>query len=328
MKKCTETVKPLVSIVLATHNPRMDWLKEQLISLEKQIYRPLELIILDDCSTTVSLEAIRTCAENCIHSIPYQIFQNEENIGSTKTFEKLTQLAGGEYIAYCDQDDVWHEDKIETCLETLIKSSGVLAFSDMIIIDGEGRKVADSITKVRKHHKFYSGSGLAKILLFSNFVTGCATLIKTDKAKAAIPFCPHMVHDHWLALYCSVNDDLVFIEKPLLDYRIHENNQTLMLAGVFNKSSYFHIRIEKSLEKYIWLQEHIGGSNDLNNTISQAIEWMRARKEHFYNAFKGAATIWKYRKFSYLTSIFELGAPFMWEGLFMFIIGLKKRNII
>lgn len=323
-----QSARPLVTIVMATYNPRMDWLKEQLASLESQTYRPLELVVLDDCSSKADLNEIQDCVEDCIKSIPYRIMRNEENLGSNKTFEKLTLLASGEYIAYCDQDDVWHEDKIETCFEELVKASGVMAFSDMIIINGKGEKTADSITKVRRHHKFYSGTGLSRILLFSNFVTGCTTLVKTAKAKEAIPFCPHMVHDHWLALFCSVDERLVFIQKPLIDYRIHESNQTLMMAGVKDKDSYFRIRIDEALKKFLWLKERFQGEAELSQTIEQAIEWMKARSNHFKGLHRSAATIWKYRRFSYWTSLFELMAPIFPEKVFMFIIGLKKKNIV
>ena len=328
MKECTETDKPLVSIVMATYNPRMDWLKEQLVSLNNQSYKALELLILDDCSSVVPLVAIENCVRDCITRIPFEINQNVQNLGSTMTFEKLTTLARGKYIAYCDQDDVWHRDKIEKCVEKIEASMGMLVFSDVNIIDGGGRRIADSMTKVRKHHRFQSGAGLEKVLLFSNFVTGCSMLINTDTAKEAVPFCPYMIHDHWLALFSSINGNLIFLEQPLIDYRIHENNQTLMMAGVTNKESYLKIRIEDALKKYLWYRERFRDNPELQKTITQAVEWMEARQAHFKNITKGIAIIWKYRKFSYWTSVFELIAPMLPENLFMFVIGLKKKNII
>lgn len=328
MKECTETDKPLVSIVMATYNPRMDWLREQLVSLNDQSYENIELLILDDCSSKVPFEEIRKSAEDCITRFPLEIYQNERNLRSTKTFEKLTTLARGSYIAYCDQDDVWHRDKVEACLKALEDTSGAMAFSDMVIIDEHGEKKAESITQVRKHHKFHTGEGLAEILLFSNFVTGCTVLMKTDIAKAAIPFCPYMVHDHWLALYCAVDEKLTFIDKPLIDYRIHGSNQTLMMAGVIDKDSYLKIRIEEALKKFLWLRNRFHDNKILLPTIVKVIQWMKARKIHFISISKGGMTVWRYRKFCYFTSIFELFAPILPESIFMFIIGLKKKNIV
>lgn len=346
MKECTETDKqglekpqvstddktgayhPMVSIVLATYNPRMDWLKEQLASLNNQSYESLELLILDDCSTSVSMETIEECVQACITKIPVRIFRNDVNLGSTKTFEKLTQLAEGEYIAYCDQDDIWHDDKIQCYLTALENSEASLVFSDVNIIDDAGKKIADSITKIRKHHIFQSGGGLAKILLFKNFVIGCAMMIKATRAKDAIPFCPHLVHDHWLALHSAVKGEIKFIKEPLIYYRVHEKNQTLMLSGVVDKDSYLKIRIEEALQKFLWLQDRYREDPELSQTIAQAIEWMKARRDHFKGAGKTAKTIWKYRKFSYLPSMFELIAARFPEKLFMYFIELGRKNIL
>lgn len=320
--------KPLISIVLATYNPRMDWLREQLASLEGQNYRPLELLVLDDCSTRVSLEEIRQCVKDSVKSIPYQIMQNKENLGSTKTFEKLTLLAGGEFIAYCDQDDVWHVDKIQKYLDELSHTDAIIVFSDMNIIDAWGNRIADSITKVRKRHNFQSGVGLAKTLLFRNFVTGCAMMIKAEEAKGAIPFCPYMVHDHWLALFSAVRGEIRFIRQPLVDYRIHGNNQTLILAGVIDKESYLDRRIVTPLNKFLWLKERFEDDDELSDTISQAIEWMAARRDNFTRRGSAIHGIWKYRRFSCLASLFEIACVFMPERLFRFSIALGRKNII
>lgn len=328
MKVCTEIDKPLVSIVMATYNPRMDWFKEQLISLNNQSYETLELLILDDCSPNVTIEEIAECVGACINSFPYRILQNEQNLGSTKTFEKLTLLAGGEYIAYCDQDDVWHENKIECYLSAFENSDAVLVFSDVNIIDAVGKMITDSITKIRKHHKFQSGKSLGKTLLFKNFVMGCAMMIKADKAREAIPFCPHMVHDHWLALHSAIAGEILFLNLAYVDYRVHETNQTLMLAGVVDKESYVKIRIEEALQKFIWLQQRFREDNGLSQTIVQAIEWMEARRDNFRKTGHSTRTIWKYRRFSCMTSLFEIAAPFMPEKLFGFCIALGRKNIV
>ena len=107
MSGCTETGKPLIAILMAVYEPRMDWLREQLESLEKQTYPNLKLYVRDDCSETVSFEEIERCIKEYIHSFPYEIQRNEANLGSNRTFERLTEEAEGTYFAYCDQDDVW-----------------------------------------------------------------------------------------------------------------------------------------------------------------------------------------------------------------------------
>jgi len=328
MNECTGTDKPLVSIVMAIYNPRMDWLEEQLVSLNSQSYKVLELLILDDCSTSVSLGEIKECIEACITKIPFEIYQNEQNIGSTKTFEKLTTLARGKYISYCDQDDIWHSNKIEICVNMMEASSGVFIFSDVNIINSRGEKIANSVTKIRKHHVFYYGRGVAENLLFKNFAIGCTIMISAEDAKKAIPFCPYMVHDHWLALYSALENEILFLREPYVDYRVHEINQTLVLAGVVDKKSYLEIRIEVALNKFYWLREKLKENQDLCGIVDQAIEWMTARRDNFNKQGSTIGVIWKYRRFSYLTSLFEIVASRLPEKVFLFIIALVKKNII
>ena len=91
-------------------------------------------------------------------------------------------------------------EKLKILKNEIEQTGALLVCSDMYVIDGKGHQTADSITKVRRHHVFLSGTGLADKLLFRNFVTGCTMLMRTNIAKAAISFCPYMVHDHYLAL--------------------------------------------------------------------------------------------------------------------------------
>lgn len=327
MSGCMETGKPLISILMAAYEPRLDWLREQLESLEAQTYPNLRLYIRDDCSPTVPFEEIEDCVRACIRSFPYQICRNEKNLGSNLTFERLTQEAEGECFAYCDQDDVWLPEKLAVLREEMEQTGALLACSDMFIIDGEGRRVADSITKVRRHHKFRSGSGLAEGLLISNFVTGCTMLVESSAAKAAVPFCPYMVHDHYIALYCAAGGEVRSITRPLIHYRVHGGNQTGLMAGVEDRKSYQKVRIDLPLKKLRWLLEHFPYREELSGPIEQRVLWMEARQRN-WNGGPGKKTVWKYRSFSPLSSLFEVTARWMPERLFRLAVWAAKRNCI
>lgn len=323
-----EITKPLVSIVMAVYNPKLNWFVEQLKSINNQTYKSIEIIVIDDCSTRVDFYKIKKCILKYITKFPVNIIRNDKNLGSNKTFEKLTIKASGKYIAYCDQDDIWNKNKIEAYVDKIENSTADLVFSDMNIIDGKGKFIADSITKVRKYHVFSSGRGLTPILLFSNFVAGCAMMIKSDIAKKAIPFCPYMVHDHWLALFTSREGELLFINEQLINYRIHDSNQTLMMAGVYDKETYLKQRIEVPIYKMFWLKEFFKCNEELNKLIDEHLEWLIARYKNLYGCYRNLSNIWKYRKFGYNTSIFEIFAPYMPHKIFNFVIDLKKKNIL
>lgn len=322
-----ETGKPLIAILMAVYEPNLTWLGEQLESLNRQSYPNLRLYIREDCSPTVPFEEIEKCARENVTKIPYSIVQNGKNVGSNETFARLTEEAEGALFAYCDQDDIWLPEKLSVLQEAMAKSGALLACSDMFIIDGAGKQVADSITKVRKRHRFYSGNGLAEGLLISNFVTGCTMLVRAEEAKAALPFCPYMVHDHYIALCCAGKGEIQSMNRPLIRYRLHENNQTGMLMGVKDKASYERVRIELQVQKFRWLSVYFPQKETLKKEIRQRLEWAQARKEN-WKGQGGRAALWRYRRFSPLTSLFELAAVWFPEWLFRIFVGLKKRNLI
>ena len=327
MSGCTPTGKPRISILMAVYEPRMDWLREQLLSLNEQTYPNLMLYIRDDCSPTVGYEEIQSCVQDCISAFPYTIQRNEKNLGSNGTFERLTLEAEGDYFAYCDQDDVWLPEKLAVLERELAKSGALLVCSDMHIVDQNGQKVADSITKVRKHHVFRSGKGLAEDLLIHNFVTGCTMLISVDTCKRAVPFCPYMVHDHYLALWCAEHGSIRVIKQPLIYYRVHDRNQTGLLAGVHDKASYGRIRISMVYKRLSWLKENFLCCPKTRVAIEERLYWAEARQKN-WNHCGSAAQVWKYRRFSKLTSVFEMVACHMPEWLFCKFIELGKRNIV
>lgn len=322
-----DTQLPEISILMAVYEPRMDWLRIQLNSLNAQTYPNLRLYIRDDCSPKTPFTEIQAMVAECITAFPYTLVRNEKNFGSNGTFERLTQEVEGNLFAYCDQDDEWLPEKLTVLQEEMARTGALLACSDMFVMDGNGKTVANSITKVRRHHVFRSGTGLAPKLLFYNFVTGCTMLVDAQAAKAAVPFCPYLVHDQYLALWCAERGELLSVARPLIRYRIHGGNQTVMMAGVTDKKSYGEVRIELALERLRWMNAHFPCRGETKRVIREGVEWMEARGRN-WNHRGGVGTVWKYRAFSPLTSLFELAAPWLPERVFLFLIHLKKKNVL
>lgn len=325
MGGCMETDKPLISILMAVYEPRMDWLWEQLASLEAQTYPNLRLYVRDDCSPTVPFDRIEELVKGSIRSFPWQIKRNEKNLGSNLTFEQLTQEAEGDYFAYCDQDDIWLPEKLAVLQKEIEKAHALLVCSDMLVIDQGGRQIADSITKVRRRHRFQSGTDIAKGLLISNFVTGCTMLVQREAAQAAVPFCPYMVHDHYIALWCAEHGQIQSISRPLIRYRIHSANQTNLMAGVYDKESYGSVRIRGMLNRLRWLEENFSCGETLSQELYTGLLWAQARETNWYSR-KGKVTVWKYRRYSLIPSLFEVFAAGIPELFFRLCLLMAKKN--
>jgi len=316
---------PLISIVMAVYKPRTDWLVLQLESLDKQTYPNLELLVCDDCPECPVDE---TLFSEHIKAFPYEITRNEKNLGSNSAFEILTAKARGEYISYCDQDDIWHSDKVQRMFEVLEKTGSPLVCSDMNIIDCDGNKIGNSITEIRKRHIFREGNGLAPGLLVSNFVTGCAMMMRTGIAKGAIPFACSLVHDHWLAINAAINGRIEFIGEPLLDYRQHTNNQTGILKNVTDKDSYYNERLTKYMPRLkdyknrLYFGQMRKVIDDLSLFYQARIGYSRRMN------LKDFKVICKYRKYAPDSVLIETFMKFIPDKLFKAIIILAQRGKI
>lgn len=321
----------LVSVIIATYNPNIIWFEKQLNSINNQTYSNIEIILLDDSSVNEKyLDIIETTG--IIKRFPVRIYRNDENLGSNKTFEKLVNLASGDYLAFCDQDDIWSDDKIEVLVSEIENNSNtLLVYSDMKVIDDNDIVIYDSMSTYRKRHIFLEGDNLFKQLIYRNFVVGCTMLVKKDIVLKSLPFLDSMVHDHYIALFASCFGNIKFVNKALISYRQHANNQTGVLKGVYNKKDYEKFQIDvfnnhiKDLENKNELITNIKFSNE----IIIAKRWGLKRKI-WWNKFdfNSMFTIFKLRKYNLKTSIFELLFARVPNLIFEKIIyTIKNRNL-
>jgi len=309
--------KPLVTIVLAVYKPVICWFELLLKSLNNQDYNNKELIIYNDNpAEPLNKEFILKYI-----NFPFKIIEGKKNVGSNKAFEKLTNIAQGDYIAYCDQDDIWEDNKISLEIEKITMENAEMVCSDLSVIDAQGKQIHKSFKEVSKRHIYYSGSDVYKILFIRNFVVGCTLVIRSDTAKQAIPFSQWFYHDHWLALFSSMKGKVCVVDKPLIRYRIHGGNQTGVFIGIETKNDYFEKRIDIFYKRTIGLKNRIKENNEIVNYYNDVLCWAEARFEYYKKfSIKNAVKIIKYRKFGTSVSIFELMLPFIPKIVFNYIL--------
>ena len=305
------TGKPLISILMAVYEPRMDWLRQQLVSLNEQTYPNLRLYIRDDCSPTVPYEQIQSCVRDCITRFPYVITRNEKNLGSNATFELLTKEAEGDLFAYCDQDDVWLSEKLTVLQAAMERERAVLAYSDVSAVDDEGKLLARSLRELRPRLTYLEGSDLAPKLFFRNCVAGCAMLVNSNIAKRAIPFPRQTVCDHWIALLAATEGTVAFVPDQLVRYRQHKRNQTGVLAGVSDKQSYLRYKVAPLEERLTCYRQHTVPQEEIE-------AFARARIDG------RIIMIWKYRALAPHEAEFEIAAHLLPDGLISWMLRRVK----
>ena len=312
-----------VTIALALYEPRLDWLEAQLRSIACQTYRAIELRAIDDASAAVPFAQIEAVFASACQGIPYTLTRSEQNLGSDLTFAKLTERAEGDYISYCDQDDIWLPHKTEALLDALSRSNAPLAYSDLSVIDGEGKAVADSLRHVRRRLRHLHGEGLAEALLFRNFTNGTAMMMPARVAKEALPFVKDMVADHWLTLWAATRGPVVYLPEPLVRYRLHGKNQSAVMAGVTDKKSYLERRILPGLSRFGQFKTRLAHEPGLSDAIEGGGQWFEARRRWFEEA-SGFRDLWKLRQWGKQATLFELLAARLPAPVFMALVRLVR----
>jgi glycosyltransferase involved in cell wall biosynthesis len=216
-----------LSVAMCTYNGAR-FLPEQLESIANQTRLPGELVVCDDRSTDESVGIIRNFARNA--PFPVRLEINEENLGSTKNFEKAIGLCQGEIIALADQDDIWHGQKVSCLANVLDHDERIGAvFSDAELIDEDSRPLAGTLWSSflfnsSEQKKFERGQGL-KVLLKHATVTGATMAFRSKFRGLALPIPPMQVHDHWIVLLIASVSQLVPIRTTLVRYRRHRAQQ-------------------------------------------------------------------------------------------------------
>lgn len=204
-----------VSVVLATYNGEK-FLREQLDSILAQSYEIYELIIVDDCSSDSTLDIISSYMSKYAF---IKLYINEINFGVAQTFSRGLSLSSGEFIALCDQDDVWHVNKIKTLMNCI--GDNWLIHSDASLIDANGVLLEKSLSRTQKN--IYRDSFCE--LLMTNIVTGCTVLLRREILDKAIPIPKGVyMHDYYLALIASYFNKIAYCDCVLTMYRQHGGN--------------------------------------------------------------------------------------------------------
>ena len=216
-----------ISIALCTYNGAR-FLPDLLHSLSKQTLAPDELIICDDASSDSTV----SCIENSLpyQSLPGKVIENKTRIGVLNNYSKAISMCTGDYIALCDQDDIWIPNKLELKMQRMKDAESafgtkmpLLVHSDLSVIDLSGKVISKSFFRNRKlKHNFEDP---LKVLLAQNFVTGCTILINRPLAELALPIPENAVqHDWWLALFAAAKGKIIFEPSPTVFYRLHDKN--------------------------------------------------------------------------------------------------------
>ncbi len=108
--------QPIVTVIIPAYNAA-DTIGNSIQSVLSQSYTDIELLIIDDASQDNIDEALKAFSDPRLTVIKHAM-----NQGAASARNTGIASARGEYIAFLDSDDIWHEEKLKTQISFLEKN--------------------------------------------------------------------------------------------------------------------------------------------------------------------------------------------------------------
>lgn len=266
----------MISIAMATYNGGK-YVQLQLDSILQQTLQDFEIIVCDDCSTDNTVEILQ---QNAAKDPRIKVHRNETNLGFKNNFEKAMQLCSGEFIALCDQDDIWEKDHLETLLNLI--GNHDIACGDAHLIGSNGEDLGQNLSD-RDFMEVAPNPGLDtayRVFFNSSCFQGASMLVRRDFLKTALPI-PENVkyHDAWFAAISSFMNGLKFTFKIVTQHRRHETNASVPLK--WKKIGPINIRrAPRLLDRLFWLDAIQERLSDFN---ADQQKFLKSAKKYYTN---------------------------------------------
>lgn len=261
-------------ILLATYNGEK-YLEEQLKSLEEQTYKDWILHIEDDGSKDNTLNIINRFKKKYPNKVKIYT-DSKKKLGPARRFLSLLKKSKSEYVLFCDQDDVWINNKIEIEIKKIseeeqINKQPILIFTDLVVVDENLNIISESFWKLKKLKKTNS---LGKIIN-ENIVTGCTICMNSllrNEINSIASSKDIVMHDSYIYIYASLIGKVLSIDEKTVYYRQHSSNEVgvqrinfkylkrYFFTGQINKNLYLN---QKQIENILYNLKNRINSKDV-----------------------------------------------------------------
>ena len=231
-------MKADISVVLCTYNGAA-YLREQLDSLLRQTLPATEIILRDDASTDNTWAVVESYVQ---HYPQIKAQRNAQNLGFKQNFAQALQDAQGDFIAYCDQDDIWTDHHLEVLYQLIGEKD--LAVGNALLVDEQARSLGFSLREEFAYRNVAQTEveKLYPIFYRSSVYQGASMLLRKSLKEALLPF-PEGVafHDVWTASMACCLGGINDTQEIITYYRQHGKNVTShRAANIFRELKMRH----------------------------------------------------------------------------------------
>lgn len=261
-----ENPRAHVAIMMATYNGE-EYVAEQIGSILDQSHTEWALFVRDDGSTDSTSQIIERYAEKSEGRIFVVDDPALHGGGSKENFAAILAWVkrnrNFDYFMFCDQDDIWVSNKVETSLRACQIAEGdgsipTLVHTDLEAVDKGLGTLGASFIRFRALDP--SKTDLQHLLVQNN-VTGCTMLWNKALCDLVDLTSPAVaMHDWWMSLIASAFGKIIFLDRSTIKYRQHGSN----VVGATNVNS------------ISFVLKRLMGSNHVRQTLNSSFEQAHA----------------------------------------------------
>lgn len=207
--------QPLVSVVLPTYGRSERHLREAVDSVRAQTYDNVELLVVDDSPGELS-------ASLAAGDLALTRLTGRDHRGAGDARNTGIWRADGRYLAFLDDDDTWHPEKLTRQVARLEESPevGVVYTALEYVRDGDGRRLDTSAAAT-------TGDVTRALLEGANLGTFSTLLVDgklVPRAGLVDPRFPVLEDREW-CLRLSRHCRFASVTDPLVQYRRGDHDQ-------------------------------------------------------------------------------------------------------
>lgn len=216
-----------ISVAMATYNGAR-FLPQQLESLASQTRLPFELQVGDDGSTDGTLDLLDEFAARA--PFPVRVHRNSTQLGFGENFLQTAQRCSGNWIAFCDQDDIWFPEKLAAAEKAVLNGPQDLC---LFCHDADvGDKQLQPVGRLYGYRRpiLHRPLSLSPEWICAGFTQVFRASLVRDvpvSPRPSFPDSPEVEpHDLWIALLSNVLGFTCIHPAPLAFYRRHDGSTT------------------------------------------------------------------------------------------------------
>lgn len=232
---------PLVSVIVACYN-HQKYIEECLLSIFKQSYDNIEIIVIDDGSKDNSSYIVERLRRE------YDFYyESQNNMGFSRTLNKAIGIARGKYVSYIGSDDIMESDKTKIQVDFLEKRPEIsVCGGNVISIDSQGRELPNQKFPPYRELGFEDiFLGLKPGIVAPTVMFRRETLLKEGGYDPDIP-----LEDMYMWLKLTSRGYIIAgLDKVLLRYRKHS-------ANTYKNYEYMVAAMLKTYSAYTWHDQY------------------------------------------------------------------------